>query len=47
MVQYEEMENYSRTWRGEFRGAGWEVIKVIWGGLWDSLLEKDTLENLN
>ncbi|HRL08034.1 MAG TPA: pyruvate dehydrogenase (acetyl-transferring), homodimeric type, partial [Aliarcobacter sp.] len=27
---------------GEFRGAGWEVIKVIWGGLWDSLLEKDT-----
>src|SRR5574344_1812499 len=27
---------------GEFRGAGWEVLKVIWGGLWDSLLEKDT-----
>ena len=27
---------------GEFRGAGWEVIKVIWGGLWDNLLEKDT-----
>jgi len=26
---------------GEFRGAGWEVIKVIWGSLWDSLLEKD------
>jgi len=24
-----------------FRGAGWHVIKVIWGGRWDSLLEKD------
>jgi len=25
-----------------FRGAGWNVIKVIWGSDWDSLLEKDT-----
>ncbi len=24
-----------------FAGAGWNVIKVIWGGDWDSLLEKD------
>ena len=24
-----------------FRGAGWNVIKVLWGGEWDSLLEKD------
>lgn len=24
-----------------FRGAGWNVIKVIWGGEWDALLEKD------
>src|SRR6187549_419836 len=24
-----------------FRGAGWNVIKVIWGTEWDSLLEKD------
>ena len=24
-----------------FRGAGWNVIKVIWGGDWDSLLERD------
>ena len=24
-----------------FRGAGWNVIKVIWGGDWDHLLEKD------
>ena len=25
-----------------FRGAQWNVIKVIWGSDWDSLLEKDT-----
>ena len=24
-----------------FRGAGWNVIKVIWGSLWDPLLERD------
>ncbi len=24
-----------------FRGAGWHVIKVIWGDSWDPLLEKD------
>jgi len=24
-----------------FRGAGWNVIKVIWGGEWDELLAKD------
>jgi pyruvate dehydrogenase E1 component len=24
-----------------FRGAGWNVLKVIWGGEWDALLEKD------
>ncbi len=24
-----------------FRGAGWNVIKVIWGTRWDSLLQKD------
>ncbi len=27
---------------GEFRGAGWNVIKVIWGSGWDKLLAKDT-----
>ncbi len=27
---------------GLFRGAGWEVIKVIWGSKWDELLQKDT-----
>ncbi|RXJ60291.1 pyruvate dehydrogenase (acetyl-transferring), homodimeric type [Candidatus Marinarcus aquaticus] len=26
---------------GQFRGAGWEVTKVIWGRQWDPLLEKD------
>ena len=26
---------------GIFRGAGWNVIKVIWGSYWDSLLTKD------
>ena len=25
-----------------FRGAGWNVIKVIWGSTWDSLLAADT-----
>ena len=25
-----------------FRGAGWNVIKVIWGSRWDELLAKDT-----
>ncbi|WP_343192325.1 pyruvate dehydrogenase (acetyl-transferring), homodimeric type [Buchnera aphidicola (Formosaphis micheliae)] len=24
-----------------FRGAGWKVIKVIWGSAWDKLLKKD------
>lgn len=26
---------------GNFRGAGWHVIKVIWGSGWDKLLERD------
>ncbi len=26
---------------GVFRGAGWNVIKVIWGGEWDRLFAKD------
>ena len=25
-----------------FRGAGWNVIKVVWGSYWDQLLAKDT-----
>jgi pyruvate dehydrogenase E1 component len=27
---------------GVFRGAGWNVIKVIWGSDWDALLARDT-----
>lgn len=27
---------------GMFRGAGWNVLKVVWGKGWDRLLEKDT-----
>ncbi len=26
---------------GEFRGAGWNVIKLLWGGYWDPLLARD------
>ena len=26
---------------GAFRGAGWNVIKVVWGGYWDPLFMKD------
>ncbi|MEI7950535.1 MAG: pyruvate dehydrogenase (acetyl-transferring), homodimeric type [Gammaproteobacteria bacterium] len=26
---------------GIFRGAGWNVIKVVWGRNWDALLQKD------
>jgi len=26
---------------GAFRGAGWNVIKVVWGSDWDTFLEKD------
>jgi pyruvate dehydrogenase E1 component len=27
---------------GVFRGAGWNVIKLIWGSYWDPLLARDT-----
>jgi pyruvate dehydrogenase E1 component len=26
---------------GAFRGAGWNVIKVLWGSVWDALFEND------
>ena len=26
---------------GQFRGAGWNVVKTIWGSYWDPLLAKD------
>ncbi|MEM9430692.1 MAG: pyruvate dehydrogenase (acetyl-transferring), homodimeric type [Pseudomonadota bacterium] len=31
---------------GEFRGAGWNVIKVLWGRGWDELLENDVTGRL-
>jgi pyruvate dehydrogenase E1 component len=27
---------------GNFRGAGWNVLKVVWGSYWDPLLARDT-----
>jgi pyruvate dehydrogenase E1 component len=30
----------------DFRGAGWNVIKCLWGSNWDPLLEKDTTGKL-
>jgi pyruvate dehydrogenase E1 component len=31
---------------GSFRGAGWNVIKVIWGTYWDSLIANDKTGHL-
>lgn len=31
---------------GNFRGAGWNVLKVLWGSGWDELLAKDTTGRL-
>lgn len=31
-----------QEYEGVFRGAGWNVIKVIWGGGWDALFARDT-----
>jgi pyruvate dehydrogenase E1 component len=27
---------------GRFRGAGWHVIKLVWGSEWDKILQRDT-----
>ena len=35
------MEKLFKNWKQYFHGAGWNVIKVIWGGRWDPLFEKD------
>ena len=32
---------------GDFRGAGWNVVKLLWGKGWDELLEKDTTGRLH
>ncbi|CAA2929916.1 pyruvate dehydrogenase (acetyl-transferring), homodimeric type [Arsenophonus endosymbiont of Bemisia tabaci] len=31
---------------GIFSGAGWQVIKILWGNRWDELLRKDTSDKL-
>jgi len=31
---------------GDFRGAGWNVIKLLWGSYWDPLLARDSEGNL-
>jgi pyruvate dehydrogenase E1 component len=31
-----------REMEGIFRGSGWNVIKVLWGGDWDELFARDT-----
>ena len=31
----------SRNSKREFRGSGWNVIKLIWGSYWDPLLARD------
>jgi len=33
--------NIIQELEGAFRGAGWNVIKVIWGSDWDPIFEKD------
>ena len=33
--------NIIQELEGAFRGAGWNVIKVIWGSNWDPIFEKD------
>jgi pyruvate dehydrogenase E1 component len=32
--------------QGQFRGAGWNVIKLVWGSYWDPLLARDTTGRL-
>lgn len=31
-----------QEYEGLYRGAGWQVIKIIWGEAWERLFEKDT-----
>jgi len=31
---------------GDFRGSGWNVIKLVWGSAWDELLARDTTGRL-
>ena len=31
---------------GRFRGSGWNVIKILWGSMWDDLFARDSEGNL-
>ena len=31
---------------GRFRGSGWNVIKILWGSMWDDLFARDSDEIL-
>ena len=42
MVQLEETVKIIQELESDFRGAGWNVLKVVWGSYWDPLLAKDT-----
>ena len=40
-ARYGGMARSSRSWKRSSAGAGWNVIKVIWGSRWDELLARD------
>ena len=42
MVRFAATARSSPSSKPHFRGAGWNVIKVLWGGNWDDLLARDT-----
>ena len=41
MALLEAMEKIIQELEGSFRGAGWNVIKVVWGRKWDPIIAKD------
>ena len=41
MVRCGETARSCRNSKADFRGAGWNVIKVLWGSGWDQLLAND------
>jgi pyruvate dehydrogenase E1 component len=41
MVPFVATEKSFRNSKSFFRGAGWNVIKVVWGREWDALLQND------
>ena len=41
MVRFVVTARSFKNLEGTFRGAGWEVIKVIWGSYWDPLIARD------